>query len=441
MRGSLKDTAREIYHEVRRRVSVTGAFEAKLPRDEDSLFLTGTTIDLATFSDLLVVSMGKAAEVMTLAFLDRISVAPSFTRLHVQGVIASATETAEIPSGFQYFRGGHPVPDDRSEEAADAILELLSRASDKSLIAFLVSGGGSSLVEKPLPPLTLDDLRETHRVLTICGAPIADVNTLRKHLSMVKGGRLAQRTGKAQVLTLLLSDVPEGRPDLIASGPTLPDPTTVENCREVIERWKIRDALPEAVRMLLDGNALEETPGPEDPAFRNASSHVLLSSRDVIEAGRRAAEELGFRAAIDIESADWSIEDTAPHLLSKLQDLKMEDPSRPACVISGGAILSPVTGNGRGGRNQAFVLHCVPLIAGKSIVILSAGTDGIDGNSPAAGAVADGLSMARALAIRLNPGDSGRNSDSYPFFSRLGDAILTGPRPGNLRDLRLVLCK
>jgi glycerate 2-kinase len=241
---------------------------------------------------------------------------------------------------------------------------------------------------------------------------------------------------------LAITDVPEEQESALASGPTLPDPTTVKDACSVVSRYGLLAKLPARIRMQFEHpETIPETPKPGHPAFRGAAFQILLGRHDLTHPAHRAAEAAGFFTVCDNTTDDWPVETAADFLLNQLDALKRENPSRPVAVIAGGEVSSPVQGDGVGGRNQAFVLHCVNGIAGQRIAVLSIGTDGIDGSSPAAGAVADGESSGRAQALGLDPGDYFRRSDSYTFFRKLDDAIVTGPTGNNLRDLRVLLAE
>ena len=262
---------------------------------------------------------------------------------------------------------------------------------------------------------------------------------MRKHLSATKGGRLAATASRAMKLTLGVSDVPDGHETALASGPTLPDPTTIADAEAVAEKYGILPKLPPSIRKIFERHELRESPKKNDPAFARSHFELLLGEHDLTHAAHHATECCGCVSLCDFAADSWPIEKAADHLLSLLESQKKICGNRPAAIIADGEVSSPVTGDGIGGRNSAFVLACVPKIAAKKITVLSAGTDGIDGNSPAAGAVADGETLARARAAGLDPADFFRRSDAYSFFERLGDAIVTGPTGNNLRDLRILL--
>jgi hydroxypyruvate reductase len=285
-------------------------------------------------------------------------------------------------------------------------------------------------------------LQQLYRLLVTCGAPIDEINAVRKHLSAVKGGRLAAAAPAARKLSLGVTDVPEGRESALASGPTLPDPTTVADACRVIERYSLLPQLPAAIRARFEHpETIPETPKAGDPAFARAHFVMLLGMHDLFHHAHRAAEARGCVTICDNTTDDWPIEKARDFLLGELARLRAARPRQRVAVIADGEVSSPVTGDGVGGRNSAFVLACVEKIAGENITVLSAGTDGKDGSSPAAGAVADGQTLERAQAAGLNPRDFLRRCDSYNFFRALGDAIETGPTHNNLRDLRILIAE
>ncbi|MBI2818002.1 MAG: DUF4147 domain-containing protein [Acidobacteria bacterium] len=403
---------------------------------------------LRRFQNVRIVACGKAALEMATSVIEILAAAEPDTR----GVVV-APHGANQPRnghrslqaalrGLQYFEAGHPYPDERSLEAAAAILHLLENCTEDDLVLFLISGGGSSLVEKPIhPSILLADLRRFYEVLVTCGAGIQEINILRKHFSAVKGGRLAQRAVPATQVTLYVSDVPERFPSAVASGPTMADESTIEDCRRIATQYDLRDKFPASVDSLLESGRLPETPKPGDICFAQSSYDCLLSNCDGINKLLELARARGIYAEADASCDDWRYDKAADYLLSRVEALRQQHPDERVLLVSGGEVSSPVPAGceGRGGRNQAFVLYCVPKIAGKNLVVVSAGTDGVDGNSPSAGAVADGESAKRAAALGLAPPDEFLScGDSYAFFEKLGDTIITGPTGTNVRDLRVV---
>lgn len=434
----LKLIAREIFRDSLAAVDIPRVMREKLKRSGSLLTAGDMTLDLAPYHSVCVVAIGKASVAMSRGLSKLLE-----PDILVSGVLVAPQDSiADVP-GFRAIGAGHPLPNAGSLTAARTILELLAAADAHTLIFFLLSGGGSALVELPLDPgVTLADLRELYRLLVNCGAPIDEINAVRKHVSAIKGGRLAAAAPAATKLTIGISDVPESRESALASGPTLPDPTTTTDARHVIEQYGLMPQLPLAFRELFSRpDLIPETPKPGDPAFDNNKFVLLLGSNDLIEHARQTAEEKQCVTVCDNSTDDWPIAEAADHLLARLERLRNANPASRVAVIAGGELSSPVIGDGVGGRNSAFVLNCVEKIAGKKIAVLSAGTDGKDGSSPAAGAVADGATLERAQAANLDPQEFERRSDSYNFFRQLGDAIQTGPTGNNLRDLRILLAE
>jgi glycerate 2-kinase len=445
----LKQIAVRIFHETLSSIDIPAVMERKLNRTGSRIWVNGAAIDLGAFERIFAIAIGKASAAMERGLVKVLS--PEF---RLEGIVVAPTLVMDVPDGFRAMASAHPIPDAGSFAAGRAILDLLSAANERTLVFFLLSGGGSALVELPLdipagsrlsPPLsdiTLEDIQAMNRILVTCGAAIDEINAVRKHLSAVKGGRMAVAAGDAMKITLAVTDVPEGQETALASGPTLPDPTTVADACDVIRRYDLLSKLSPNIRTRFEHpEIIPETPKAGNPAFRPDRSvfQVLLGLHDLFHAAHHAAESAGFVTACDNTTDDWPLERAADFLLARLVAFKGANPGRSVAIIADGEVSSPVTGTGIGGRNLAFALDCVKKIAGQRIAVLSAGTDGVDGSSPAAGAVADGETLARARVLGLDPADYFRRSDSYSFFDKLGDAILTGPTGNNLRDLRILV--
>lgn len=432
-----KQLAQEIFRNTLAALDIPRMMELKLTLAGSVLTLDDAAIDLSTFSSMFVVAIGKAAHAMAAGLR---SFLPDFYQF--KGVVAAPTKPATPVLGLEYFVAGHPNPNQDSWRAAEAILSLLRGADERSVVFFLLSGGGSALTELPIVPgMRLEDLQAANHALVTCGAPIEAMNTVRRHLSAVKGGRLALAAARATKITLAVTDVPVGKEHALASGPTVPDPTTIADTNRIIDQYGLRKKFPEALVRWLDAGKMPETPKPGDPAFHNAHFQLLLGMHDLFHAAHHITEARGYVTCCDNSTDDWPVEKAADALLKKLEEWKSENPGQRVALIADGELSSPVTGNGLGGRNSAFVLSCVEKIAGREITVLSAGTDGMDGNSPAAGAVADGEAFARAKVLGLDPATAFRQSDAFTFFEKLGDAILTGPAGNNLRDLRILLAE
>jgi len=433
----VKQTAKHIFRETLAAIDVPASIERKLARSGSRIRAGNASIDLRDFKSIVAIAFGKASYAMAqgLALVLGPEFAPEGILVVPPGV------KAELP-GWTAFVGGHPLPNEGSFAAGRAILDRLARCDERTLIFFLISGGGSSLVEQSLDPaVTLADFAQLHSALITCGAPISEINAIRKHLSATKGGRLAAAAPLSMKLTLAISDVPQGEESALASGPTLPDPTTVRDVERIARELKLIEKLPPAVRSAFDTHSLQETPKAGDAAFVRSHFALLLGPHELLHAAHHACEAAGHLCVCDNATDNWPVEKAVDYLLALLAAHANANPNRRVAVLCDGELSSPVTGAGIGGRNSAFVLACVAKISGKSITVLSAGTDGIDGNSSAAGAVADGESLGRARDAGLDPAGFLRRSDSGSFFDRLGDAIVTGPTGNNLRDLRILLAE
>jgi glycerate 2-kinase len=428
---AMRDAARTIFLEALSQASIAKGFERHVQYERGILRVREDLYDLHSFSKVLVISLGKAGHTMAQALAAQLgSIA--------QGIVATPLLPDAQVHGFRYFQGGHPTPNAESIQAAAAMLRAVEAQPASALVIFMLSGGGSSIVEKPIDnEISLDDLIATYRTLVHSGAPIAEINAIRKHLSAVKGGRLAQAAFPAQQVSILVSDVPVSTPDALASGPTMPDSTSVEDCYRMVEKYDLPKQFPPSTRELFERHAIEETPKSDDPVFNKSRWWTVLSNQSAIESASSAAERAGFIVHIDNSCDDWNYAEAADFLLNRVRELRKQ--FTPVCLISGGEVTVKVVNGGMGGRNQQFALACAERIAGANITVLSAGTDGVDGNSPAAGAIADGTTLERARKAGLEPRQALEKFDAYPLFRILGDAIEVGPTGNNLRDLRILL--
>ena len=427
----MRVTARHLFEHALAEASIDRAFQRHVDCERGVLRIFEDLFYLESYRRIVVVSIGKAAHTMVNSL--EMQAGSRF-----EGIVASSVEPTSQVRGFRYFQGGHPTPNQESLRAADAVLKTLSALDLSCLVIFLLSGGGSSIVEKPIDDeISLEDLIATYRALVLSGAPIAEINAIRKHLSAVKGGRLAQAAAPAQQISLLVSDVPDNTPDALASGPTMSDSTTVNDCHTIAQKYGMLEHFPASVRELFERRALEETPKSGDPAFHRSRWWTLLSNASLLQAAKVEAERHQFTVEIDNSCDDWDYMRAADYLLDRLYQLRKT--AERVCLISGGEVTVKVTNGGLGGRNQQFALACTKRIAREKITVLSAGTDGIDGNSPAAGAIVDGTTISRATPRGLDVETHLAGFNAYPFFEALGDAIVTGPTGNNLRDLRILL--
>ncbi len=435
--ADLKQLARRIFHQTLAAIDIPATMQRKLTCEGTVLRCGSFAADLRAFDDVRVVAIGKAAHAMVDGLPRCLPAGTSF-----EGVAVAPVPPARPYPGMKYFVGGHPIPNEQSWKAGEAILEMLAGCDARTLVFFLLSGGGSALVELPLDrAMGLEDVQQMYRALVGCGAPIEAINTVRRHVSAVKGGRLAKAAGAATKITLAVSDVPAGKEWALASGPTLPDAADSDDLARILDEYGLRAKFPEAARRWFDQRGLPETLKAGDGALANAHFEVLLGLDGLFHPAHGAAEAAGSVTCCDNSADDWPVEKAAEYLLGQLEELQRNFPGRRVALIADGEVSSPVTGDGVGGRNSALALACVEKIAGKHIAVLSAGTDGIDGNSPAAGAVADGTTLERARAAGMDVRDFFVRSDAYTFFSRLDDAVMTGPTGNNLRDLRIFIAE
>jgi glycerate 2-kinase len=430
--AKMRRQASEIYAYALDECNIARAFARHLHYSREMLRAGEHRFELSNGANLAVVSIGKAGHSMVEALCEIIP--QSLT-----GIVSCAVEPESRAPGFKYFLGGHPLPNEDSLRAGTAILKLLRGLPANSLILFLVSGGASAIAEKPFDPdLTLSDIVDTNRVLVHSGAPIAEINAIRKHLSAIKGGRMAQAAFPARQLSLLVSDVPDKALDALASGPTMPDSTTVGDCYYIATRYNLLLSFPERVRAIFEQRKLRETPKLGDPAFAESRFSTVLSNQTAVDAAVRKATDLGFAVEVDNSCDDWDYAAAAGYLLGRLRELRRQ--SSRACLISGGEVTVQVgSASGVGGRNQQFALCCALQIAGQAITVLSAGTDGIDGNSKAAGAVVDGTTVRRASQHQLDVPTAVGDFNANPLLHEIGDEIVTGPTGNNVRDLRILL--
>ena len=443
--ANLKQIVLNIFRETIAAIDISAAMQRKLQVRGNTFRCGNMQLDLGAFERVYVVAIGKASRAMVEGLRPLLPAGLAF-----QGIVVEPSgATDKIPSGgfenggtLRYFFAGHPLPDQESWVAAQAILDLLKSCDARTVVFFLLSGGGSALMELPLNPAqSLADVQVVHKALVTCGAPIDAMNTVRKHLSAVKGGRLTVAAGAATKITLAVSDVPVGKESALASGPTIADPTTLEDFARVLREYSLEGRLPISVRAWMADRKMPETPKAEHTAFANAHFFLMLGMDDLFHPAHKFAEAAGCIACCDNTTDDWPVEKAAEYLLMQLADFQKARPGRRVAVIADGEVSSPVMGDGVGGRNSAFVLACAQRIAGKNIAVLSCGTDGIDGNSPAAGAVADGETVARGLGMGMKAEDYFLRSDAFGYFSALGDAVVTGVTGNNLRDLRILIAE
>jgi hydroxypyruvate reductase len=340
---------------------------------------------------------------------------------------------------------GHPIPDEAGVRATRALIEFVRGRGPRELIICLISGGGSALSPAPSEGITLAEKQEATRLLLACGASIHEINALRKHISQLKGGQLARLTSPATLITLVLSDVVGDALDVIASGPTVPDPSCFADCLDILHKYQLLDKVPIAIRRHVEAGVagtIPETPKPRDAVFARTQTVIIGRNLQALEAAGHQAAALGYRTLILSSGIEGETREAAKvHAGIAREVLASGHPiAAPACILSGGETTVTLRGQGKGGRNQEFVLAmALDVRNAPGIAVLSGGTDGTDGPTDAAGAVADWTTCARAEQLGLHPRLALEYNDAYPFFERLGDLLLTGPTQTNVMDVRIML--
>ncbi len=416
------------------------ALKTALRREGDLLRLGGEVLDLAGFDRIIAVGAGKAGAPMAQALEEVLGERLTAGRVVVKDGHAAPTRVVEM------LEASHPVPDRRGVEAGAKLAELLAGADEHTLILCLLSGGGSALMVAPAPGISLNDKQRATSLLLACGADIAEINAVRKHLSTVKGGGLARLASPARVISLIVSDVVGDRLDVIASGPTVGDGSTWAQVGDIFDRYGLWEKLPipvrERARAGLAGQ-LPDTPKPGEQWFARVSNLVIASNRQALTAASEKARGLGYRPLILSSTIEGETREVARVHAALAQEVRASGHplAAPCCLISGGETTVTLGERpGKGGRNQEFALAAALDIAGlEGVLVVSAGSDGTDGPTDAAGAWADGQTVARAASRGLKARDFLARHDAYGFFAPLGDLIITGPTRTNVMDVRLVL--
>lgn len=435
----MRKDARAIFNAGLTAVAPASAIMAHCHRDGDRFQVGSRTYDLSRYQKIWIIGTGKAAAAMAKTLENLLG-----NRIHGGLVTVKYGHLATLQT-VRIVEAGHPVPDENGCDGARRIMAIARSADARDLVICLISGGGSALMPLPGKGLTLADKQAANQVLLACGASIHETNTIRKHLSAIKGGRLAAAIYPAESCTLILSDVVGDDLDIIASGPTVPDTGTFKDALAIVDRYRIAKKLPNSVIRYLEAGAAEdiaESPKPENDCFKHAHHVIVASNRQCVQAARKEALTRGYHTLILSTLMEGETRHVARvHGAMAREILTSGHPvPSPACLISGGETTVTLKGNGRGGRNQEFVLAAAIDIEGaREAVILSGGTDGTDGPTDAAGAIADGHTVARASADGLDPRHHLETNDAYPLFERLDDLVVTGPTNTNVMDLRLVL--
>lgn len=462
----LRNAALQVFGEALSSVDPGLAVRNAVSLRGSNLQICDTTLDLSTGPhSIYSIAIGKAAWPMACALESILQgrltagvlsgLAPTTSSPQVRSydgisgpeIIESEAHAWSLPpKRWQVFAGGHPLPNQQSLNAAAAAFQLLQRANqERALIIFLISGGGSAMMEWPAnEAITLADLRRANQLLVESGLAIDEINVVRRSFSAIKGNKLAARAPQPRQMTLIVSDTFEGQEATVASGPTMQPPPGGRSSSEIVNRYDLRQRLPNSILEAIDRGADQ---GASRPIRQE--HYVLLDNRLALEAVAEAARQRGFLVEVALDISDQPIESGCEALIARMLSLSDQGKGQTVCLISGGEFACPVRGEGKGGRNSETALRLALRLdrlnkeAGTRrelrAVMLGAGTDGIDGNSPATGAIADHTSISRGLEAGLDAESSLLKSDSFTYFDALGDAIVTGPTGTNVRDVRILM--
>jgi hydroxypyruvate reductase len=441
MLGEMRQQALEIFQAALRAVDPVEAILRRVKVENGTLLIGERRFELDDYNRILVVGAGKADAPMAQA-VERI-----LGERVTDGVIVVKDGHGLPLKQVRVYEASHPVPDKRGIRGTKDVLSMVSSAGERDLVICVISGGGSALLVAPVKGVSLGDKQEVTQLLLACGATIHEINTVRKHLSRVKGGGLARLAHPATVVSLILSDVVGDDLDVIASGPTVPDSSTFRQAAQVLRGYGIWDRVPESVRAHMqkgvDG-VMEETLKPGDPSFQGDSWELVGTNLQALRAASKEAERQGYGPLILSGMIEGETREVAKvHAAIAKEVLSSGNPfGSPACILSGGETTVTLQGKGLGGRNLEFALaSAIALDGEKHVVVLSGGTDGTDGPTDAAGALADWDTLVRARAKGLDPEDHLQRNDSYPFFQALEDLLMTGPTRTNVMDVRIMLVR
>jgi glycerate 2-kinase len=439
--SALKTTILAVQQAALAAVEPGAAVQRHVQRQGDLLTMAGHSYDLATVQRVWVVGGGKAATAMAAALNgilgERLTGGLVITKY---GHANPNLDTGRV----EVVEAGHPLPDEAGVNGARRMANLLAGTIEDDLVLAVISGGGSALMTLPAEGLTLDDLQDTTDLLLRCGATIVELNMVRKHLSAIKGGGLARLAAPATVASLVLSDVVGDPLDVIASGPLSPDTTSFADAWAVIERYELVERLPSAVRERLQtglAGGVADTPKQGDPLFQRVQNVIVGSNRQAAQAAVEAAHNRGLNALLLSTFIEGEAREVALVAAALAKELVSHDRPipRPACLVWGGETVVRVRGTGKGGRNQELALAAARAIEGlPNVILVALGTDGTDGPTDAAGAVATGETIIRARVFGLDPEPYLADNNSYVFFDALDDLIRTGPTGTNVNDLLLI---
>ena len=439
MSRNLKGDARQIFEAGLKAVDPKEAVKRFVALEGNILRIGEKELDLGEFDHVWAIGAGKASAAMAQAVEEILG------DFLTGGLVIVKYDYLAPLKKIHLKEAGHPTPDENGWRATQALADMAAKMGGKDLMLFLLSGGGSALLPMPIESITLEEKMATTRLLLNSGASIQEMNTIRKHLSQIKGGQLASLAHPATLVSLILSDVVGDPLDVIASGPTVGDPTTFRDCQAVLDRYSLTGKVPPSVRLYLEAGIrgeVAETPKPNDTVFSNTSNTLVGNNLQALEAAAEEAQMLGYKTLILSSMIEGDTTEAAGFHAALLKEVvRSGHPVEPpACLISGGETTVVVRGKGKGGRNLEFSLAAALDLAGlRAVCLLSGGTDGTDGPTDAAGAVVDGDTVSRALEKGLDPKEFLAENDSYHFFQHLGDLLITGPTNTNVMDLRVML--
>jgi len=398
--------------------------------NSDKIIFEEDSIDISDFDNVYLVGFGKASVGMAQAVCDSVDVK--------EGVVVTNDPNSQVKNdNVVTIVGGHPLPDQGSIDGAEKILSVVEKCNDCDVLIVLISGGGSALLSKPR--MCLEDLQSVTSLLLKCGADINEINTIRKHLSLVKGGQLAAASN-GLVISFIISDIIGDPMSFIASGPTYPDSTSFADAKRVLEKYDLWEKIPLSVKKVVDDGVkgvIPDTPNEDDVVFKNVFNFIVANNGIACKAAERKARNLGYKTMLLTTSLDGEAKEKGKFLVDKV--LNYMNSERKLLFISGGETTVTIHGDGKGGRNQEMILGTVRELFEKDVVFASFATDGVDGMSDAAGAIADGFTLSRAQRKGLDPDVFLRDNNSYEFFKNLDDLFMTGPTGTNVMDVQIVI--
>ncbi len=438
-REELRHDLHAIFQAALQAVDPGAAIRTHVRREGEQLRIADRTYDLRQYDALYLIGVGKAGAAMAMALEAMLG-----DRLRGGHIIVKYGHGGPV-TWVTLHEAGHPIPDESGVRATRTLIDFAQGRGPRDLVLCLLSGGGSALSPAPVEGITLAEKQEVTRLLLGCGATIHEINALRKHISRIKGGQLARLASPATLITLALSDVVGDALDVIASGPTVPDTSTFADCLDILRKYQLFDNVPLAIRRHLQAGAsgvIPETPKPGDAVFAHTQTVIIAGNLQALEAASQQATALGYHPLILSSAIEGETREVAKvHAAIAKEVLASGHPMTvPACILSGGETTVTLRGQGKGGRNQEFAVAMAVEIRDRTgIAVLSGGTDGTDGPTDAAGALADWTTCARAEQLGLHPRLALEHNDAYPLFERLGDLLITGPTQTNVMDVRVML--